>query len=444
MTQARVLSFIDDLEYRDYNAGEVVDFPDTLLGWLKSRKLVDDTPSVVSAAIAGGAVQKTHSKGSAPGGSTVSAGGAAVQALFARSGIESARAGISPMLIALLGDSNTTATGAGTGTMGLVGARLRSTASQLADVLNASFMSATDDAFWGDGNATAAGVTIQQYDSRISAYGAGWSTDTVASTLGGRMIVGAASAAGAFTFTPRKKWNRAVLFFGRATTTASSVTVKANGTSMGTANTRGAAGVARVEFSSSGAAAVQPLSLDTVSADGSCFLAGGYVYDSDNPGIVVMPCAWYGATVANLITATQPWLYPGMLAALAPHLSIINLTINDCNTGTLAETYASRMSTLLTPVRAAGDLIITGGTPSNNGNTTGGLLDQYMAALSTLNASLATGFDVVDWRNQFGSTYSAANAEGWMYDGNHVNGKAMARQVAVYADRIKRIEQFAQ
>lgn len=78
MTQARVLSFIDDLEYRDYNAGEVVDFPDVLLGWLKSRKLVDDTPSVVAAAIAGGATQRTHTAGSPPGSGAVPGGSGSV------------------------------------------------------------------------------------------------------------------------------------------------------------------------------------------------------------------------------------------------------------------------------------------------------------------------------------------------------------------------------
>lgn len=66
MTQALVVQNIEDVQYRDYTAGQVVDFPADILAWLKTRKLVDDTTSVVSAAISGGATQLVHIAGSAP------------------------------------------------------------------------------------------------------------------------------------------------------------------------------------------------------------------------------------------------------------------------------------------------------------------------------------------------------------------------------------------
>ena len=50
-------------------------------------------------------------------------------------------------------------------------------------------------------------------------------------------------------------------------------------------------------------------------------------------------------------------------------------------------------------------------------------------------------FPLIDWRDQFGSTYAAANAAGWMYDGNHLKGIGYARQAAIYADLIRSVAQ---
>lgn len=62
MTQALVVQTIRDLEGKDYPAGYVVDLSSDLLAWLKGRRFVDDTSSVVAAAIAAGAPQVTHAK----------------------------------------------------------------------------------------------------------------------------------------------------------------------------------------------------------------------------------------------------------------------------------------------------------------------------------------------------------------------------------------------
>lgn len=66
MTQALVVQNIEDVQYRDYTAGQVVDFPGDILAWLKSRKLVDDTAARVASAIAGGAQVLTHTAAAAP------------------------------------------------------------------------------------------------------------------------------------------------------------------------------------------------------------------------------------------------------------------------------------------------------------------------------------------------------------------------------------------
>ena len=90
-----------------------------------------------------------------------------------RADVERARAGVEPLLIALLGDSNTAGTGAGTSTAGMVGAQRWSVAAQLADILDRTFMYTTNDSFFGDQNAADTGVTLQQYDPCLSALGSG-------------------------------------------------------------------------------------------------------------------------------------------------------------------------------------------------------------------------------------------------------------------------------
>lgn len=66
MTQAVVLFPLPQFEYRAYAVGDVVDFSADDLTFLKQRRLVDDTPAVVAAAIASGKVPVTHVAGLAP------------------------------------------------------------------------------------------------------------------------------------------------------------------------------------------------------------------------------------------------------------------------------------------------------------------------------------------------------------------------------------------
>jgi hypothetical protein len=100
-------------------------------------------------------------------------------------------------------------------------------------------------------------------------------------------------------------------------------------------------------------------------------------------------------------------------------------------------------TTLLTPVAAYSDLIIAGGTPSSGAGTTNGLLQSYLSGLDGLRQTLGSPFALVDWRNQFGASYTVAQAAGYMYDTDHVTGPASARKGSVLAGLIKSIKQQA-
>lgn len=368
-------------------------------------------------------------------------GGAAlgIRANYVLAAIQQARAGVKPFIVALHGDSNTAGTGAGTSTAGMVGAQRWSVAAQLADHLDRTFMYCTNDSFFGDQNAGDTGVTLQQYDPRFGALGSGW-TLINGPTMGRRMFQGANGAAGAFSFTPRRPWNRVRLFAGSATFSATTTNVKAGSTVIGNfnTNTAGANTVADQTFSTGAAAAIQTLNLDGVSG-GTCSLAGGIFWDSENPGCVIVQGGWCGGFAANLNNASEPWSPRPLAALIGAGLHITNTTINDANAGTSVASFKASTLAFHQAIAATGDVLVTGMTPSSTPTTA--TLDAYEAALEEVRVAIASPFPLIDWRDQFGATYTEANANGWMYDGNHPKGVGYARQIALYGNIIRAIAQ---
>lgn len=354
--------------------------------------------------------------------------------------IQAARAGVAPLLIATHGDSNTAGAGAGTSTGAMVGAQRWSVGSQLADILDRTFMYTTNDAFFGDQNCGDAGVTLQQYDPRFGALGAGWS-HLNGPTMGRKMFQGNAGGAGALTFTPRRPWNRVRILCGSNNTCATTTNVKAGGSTIGNLNTftSGPNALSDQTFSTGSAAAVQAFSLDGV-AGGTTFLCGAIFWDSDNPGCVIVPGGWYGGFVSQLNDATLPWSPRSVAVALGAGLHITNATINDANSPTAVATYKASSLAFHQALAATGDVLITGMTPSSTPTTS--TLDAYEAALEEVRASIGSPFPLIDWRDQVGATYAAANAAGWMYDGNHLKGIGYARQAAIYAEAIRSVAQM--
>ena len=357
------------------------------------------------------------------------------------SALENTRAGNGPLIIAMHGDSNTAGAGAGTSTGGMVDAQKWSVGSQLARILDRTFMYTTNDSFFGDQNCGDAGVTLQQYDPRFGALGSGWSLIS-GPTLGRKMFQGTAGGAGAVTFTPNKPWNRVRIFCGSNSSCAPTTNVKAGASTIGNLNTYRATGDALSDqtFSTGSAAAVQSFSLDGV-VGGTTFLCGAIFWDSENPGCVIVSGAWYGGFVAQLNTTTFPWSPRNVAAALGAGLHIGNATINDANGPTAVGTFKASSLDFYTALAASGDVLITGMTPSSTPSTA--TLDAYKGALQDIASTISSPFPLIDWRDQVGDTYAIANASGWMYDGNHLKGVGYSRQAALYANFIRTIAQQA-
>lgn len=356
-----------------------------------------------------------------------------------RAAIERSRSGGVPLLIALHGDSNTAGTGAGTSTAGMVGAQRWSIAAQLADILDRTFMYTTNDSFFGDQNSGDTGVTLQQYDPRFSAFGSGW-TLINGPTMGRKMFQSASGAAGALTFTPKKPWNRVRLLAGSATFSAPTANVKAGAATIGNFNTftAGANALKDETFSTGATAAVQSFSIDGVTG-GTLSLCGAIFWDSDNPGCVIVQNGWCGGFASNLNDASQPWSPRPVAVAIGAGLHFTNATINDANAGTAISSFRSSSLAFHQAIAATGEVVVTGMTPSST--PTSATLDIFESTLQEIASLIGSPFPLIDWRDQVGATYTAANTAGWMYDGNHLKGIGYARQAAIYANMIRDIAQ---
>ena len=156
---------------------------------------------------------------------------------------------------------------------------------------------------------------------------------------------------------------------------------------------------------------------------------------------MIVQNGWCGGFASNLNDASQPWSPRPVAVALGAGLHITNATINDANAGTAIASFKASSLAFHQAIAASGDVLVTGMTPSSTPSTA--TLDAYEAALEEVRASIGSPFPLIDWRDQVGATYAAANAAGWMYDGNHLKGVGYARQAAVYAQAIMNVVQSA-
>lgn len=452
MAQAVVIQYIDDVQYRDYVPGQVVDFPADILTWLLTRKVVDASAAAVAAAIAGGAVVVTHTAGVAPVSSVVAdelgrvpAAVAAVRK--AASGpvfglrvaptsvpaapitpsltkfVAAVRAAIQaglPAIVLIDGDSTEAGYGSGTGgTNGFIGARKASHTAQLARMLGWQ-----DSGFLGCGAGT--DVTITQYDERLT-IGSGvtvLASNTTA--LGGSWVSINNGATGVLTVTPRgsRGYDRVRVIWGKkATGGATSLTVSVGGTSVGTFSGNGADGVFTQDFTCNYSSPSTNITIGATSgtADGQVFIIGVLWWDSTNPGVIVLNGGASGAKVADKLSTGNPWTAFAAIPVLAPHLVIANLWINDTQYVTAPATYKTQLQSYNTMAAASADVVWMGWQVINNVNATNGQGDAIFAQMASVAAT--NGQQIIDLRNVFGSDYSVMNALGIFFDTAHLTAK---------------------
>jgi hypothetical protein len=319
-----------------------------------------------------------------------------------------------PVIILMHGDSRDAGLGVGTGANGFVGARKSTIAAQIARMLGWS-----DTAFLGLPCGT--DVAPELYDERISPLGSGVSINQNNAYAGHALIVFAAAASGAFTFTPRssKGFDRTRIIYGRNTGGATNMAVKVGGNVVGTINSSGTPGVQSVEFAHAYVPPSTPISVsgNGANTDGTFFLIAGIPYDSNDPGVIVLNGGSPGASSIDYTSTGNQWTAAAVVPVLAPELTLLDLWTNDtAAVVTPPATYATKLAQIRAYLVPTSDIIYAGMQPINNVNFANG---QGQAIFDAMQA-VAAGAPVIDWRTVFGNTYADASALGVFYDALHL------------------------
>lgn len=147
-----------------------------------------------------------------------------------------------------------------------------------------------------------------------------------------------------------------------------------------------------------------------------------------------------GMVVANFgITSSKgadwddgPFYAPkSVIAAWNPHVSILCLEVNDSAQATVLTSYKTQIETVITTLKAVGDVILCTSNPFSAG---GGPMSMYTKTLYDLANTYDLG--LIDITSMYGGTYAAATAAGLMYDTLHPNDAGYALDGAGIAKAI--------
>jgi hypothetical protein len=317
------------------------------------------------------------------------------------------RNGGAPCKVLIGGDSTTAGATCGT-SLTYANARVNTYPSKLSTSLSSIGIAARNDGFFGDQYVT--GVTYPVYDPTVT-IGAGWAVANFnGDTLGGQMIVGSNGGAGQLVFSPPQAWDRAVISYVRTNTGASNVNVYVGGALNSSFN--GANSNALINVTVAAASlSVQTLALGgVVSGANGVPIAGVYFYNSADPGIVFMQMGMHGKTMsylADFYGSNFPWNNANAIDTHQPHLTVINMSINDSNGGTALTTYSQKLEIAVNRALLYGDVILCVGAPSSTTQATDGTLDKYIAVLKA--SAIAHDIPLISIKDLFGS-YAASSS----------------------------------
>lgn len=315
----------------------------------------------------------------------------------------------------IMGDSTSVGAGAGTSTANLTGARAKNYPTRLAAALTAAGIPTYNEAVFGDQKTLTATVAYPSYDPRVTL--AGGFAATSFSALGGNPWLAAATGA-KWSLTPGMTFDT-VDVFTISNTGNGSLTVDVDGgATLTTINTNAALAVQKTTVSCT--RGTHTLNLTTTST-ASTYVLAVIPYDSTVGGLDIIQAGWYGGVMSDYAGAGSVWSPSNatLLAAVAPDLAIVQLTVNDSTNGTTPASFAASLATVESALTTAGaETLLMSGIPSNNANATNGQLAAIVAAVSARAASQSRVY--ADLGSRCG-TFAAMNAAGWMADTLHGN-----------------------
>lgn len=248
--------------------------------------------------------------------------------------------------VLFIGDSTTVGAGAGTagaGTTALTGARAKNYPTQLAALLRASGINATNDHFWGSQGVTDDGVTYPGYDARMGALNA--QSNWVTNMLGGKMLLlTPGSPNGALAFTPVNPCDGATIFYARVAGGGTATVNVDGGATLATINASGASAVLtqNVTFTRG----THTLNIAHNGTGTNFYIVGVLFTDSTQGAIDFVQAGYFGATTNLFAAASQPWDPVNVAGTLAPDHTFYELGINDAIAGLPIATFEANIRTM--------------------------------------------------------------------------------------------------
>lgn len=335
-----------------------------------------------------------------------------------RNALAKVRAGTGRGKILFFGDSTTIGSGAGSsGNVNMVGAWTKSFPNQITKQLAAVGIADSSNSYLSNQNSAGTGVAYNSYDPRL-VEGSGWADGAGFFIAGGTTYV--STGTGTLAFTPTGQTDTADVYWYN-NNNAATATVNVNGgATLATLTASGTQSVTKTTVTFTKGA-------NTINVVGGgatqFYMMGVMAYDSTTPAIDIIQAGNYGSTVSTWTSNSSIAPGPsfagatGLLAKMAPDLVVVDLTINDANTGTTAASYTANLAILVQAIQANGaDVLLVSGTPSNTSAT--GIATIVGAMSSYADSNGIVFLDVnARWVN-----YTVSNALGWFYtDGIHPN-----------------------
>lgn len=358
-----------------------------------------------------------------PGGPFASAGGGGNNGLFnfsaqntahLRAAVARVLAGTGISKVALVGDSTTF----GAYASGVIHAGNKPIAypAQLAKILTARGIPATNDSWFGTGNvtpATAAGYTA--YNAAVTFPVAGFAPGSIPGL--GAFAMASTTSGATLAFTPTIAFDTIDIYF-LGGVPAGTFNVNVDGGASLQLITPGGTHTVQVVTITGVALATHTINIVTASASPT-FIAGMAVRASATKRIEVYNMGWSSVEVLNPGNAsisyalptdgTHQYVYFVALPVVAPDLTIIDLTINDIdNQPSSVGVYQYNLQAMVVQALVSGDCVLMVGNPGNKSNWTANpsVAAAYQAAVYAVAA--ATNVPVIDITQRW-TSYAVTN-----------------------------------
>jgi lysophospholipase L1-like esterase len=315
-----------------------------------------------------------------------------------RRALQATLAGTADTRLAVLGDS-TIAGAYGAGVI-WAGGRALSPPAYLASKLSALVPVSEDSSF---GNGGSGGFV---FDPRVTTTTANWTVFTP-NWLGGSCYRNDTNEASTLSFAFAQAFDTIDVYYLQSTGGASFTIGVDGGAALGaTVSTNG--GLSVIKVTRSCPAGSRTVNINRLAGAGACPIYAVVTSNTARRAVQVYNWGVGGAKAGDWVDNTNSYNQFGGIATLAPHLTIINVGINDAIAGTTSGTFTTQMQTLIDQCQLSGDVVLTIPTPIGVSNATKAVQDGLYRALRNLAAT--NGCPVVDAYSLYGTQVAGAAA----------------------------------